>query len=105
MLRGFLIVWLIVSNLGYGVTLLADVHHSTDQDSNHNHTYLLGLDEDHAENTDDCDHCCHGLTHLLGMVGTALPGPRNNATRQIAVYTAWFSLPPPHKPFRPPIAA
>ena len=66
MLRRLLITWLLVSIVGYGMALAADVHVELSSDQ----THAIG---DHATDpTDtgdeaDCDHCCHGVLHLLGL--------------------------------------
>ena len=56
---------LIVSILGYGLALAADVHGELSGESPAFHQ----LDDHGQEAHDgvDCDHCSHGAVHLLGM--------------------------------------
>jgi hypothetical protein len=70
MLRRLLIIWCAVSILGYGMVAVADVHEiATDQ---------VEVIEDHATNTSDtdhaydCDHSCHSVNHLLGLISAIL---------------------------------
>ncbi len=104
MLRRLLITWLVVSILGYGMAVVADVHNelATDQ------THAIG---DHATNpgdTDDasgCDHCCHGVIHLLGLNSAEtfnLAADRSILLIPYSVSLISFS---PPLPLRPPIAA
>jgi hypothetical protein len=66
MLRRLLIIWCAVSILGYGMAVVADVHNELATDQVH----VIG---DHATNPSDTDHanncdlCCHGVSHLLGL--------------------------------------
>lgn len=68
MLRRFLITWLVVSILGYGMALAADVRDEMATDQTHvvSDQGTNPGDTDHANN---CDHCCHGVSHLLGLSG------------------------------------
>jgi hypothetical protein len=105
MLRGFLIIWLIVSNLGYGMTLLADVHQSTGLDADHQGSHHVTPElNDHEEGV-DCDHCCHGLIHLLGLVDSMPSAPPVCSGHQPSGYLPPFTLAPSQRPFRPPITA
>ncbi len=103
MFRRFLVTWLVVSILGYGVAVNADVHDeiSTDQ------VHAIG---DHTANPADlddlssCDHCCHGLIHLLGLNSTETLNLAANCSATPSPYSVSFiSLSPPSL-FRPPIA-
>ena len=102
MLRRLLITWLIVSILGYGMALAADVHNEPAT----NQTYTV---DDHAENPSDtdhansCDHCCHGVSHLLGL---SCANPISLAADRSLLRTPYavslISFPPPSI-LRPPI--
>ena len=66
MIRRFLSIWLILSVFGYGVAMAAEIHSSFDQD--HEHSIQDHLDkQNHDDEADNCDHCCHGSLHLLGL--------------------------------------
>jgi|UPI000761A84A hypothetical protein len=104
MLRRLLITWLVVSILGYGMALAADVHNelSTDQ------THTIG---DHATNpsdmddASDSDHCCHGIIHLLGL--NRAEAIKLSADRGVlrTTYPVSIVSSPPTFLFRPPISA
>lgn len=69
MFRRVLMLWLIVSVFGYGMALAADVHGNALSDPAHEVVGHPGaLDAGGA--SPGCDHCCHGLAHLLGLGGT-----------------------------------
>lgn len=104
MLRRFLVTWLALSILGYGMVVTADVHSdlSTDQ------VHAIG---DHTPNPNDlddsssCDHCCHGIIHLLGLNNAEtsnLAASRSILSNPYSV--SLISFPPPPL-FRPPISA
>ena len=99
----FLIFWLILSILGYGMAMAADLH-----DGLHGDDHQQSADHQAAQNTDHeagCDHCCHGLMHLLGL-------PKSEAFELIScdarVQTSYLvksTRSPPSPLFRPPISA
>jgi len=109
-MRRFTLIWLIFSLLGYSMVLAADLHHM-----DHKSDAGVALHLDKAGNTHhgdkpnapipDCDHCCHGTAHLLGL-GRSLPHqPRlpRSAVRVAIIDTTLCTL--PSLPFRPPIAS
>jgi len=102
--RHLLITWLVVSLLGYGIALNADMHHDLDTDQTH--TIV-----DHAanpDNTDDGssdDHCCHGIAHLLGLSSSRVHSVQTNNSVLLITYSASLISPPPLSLFRPPIHA
>lgn len=105
MLRGFLIFWLLISNLGYGMAVLADLHDAAMPDSENLHSQDTSTQgRDHQGSEQDCDHCCHGLIHLLGLLASDAPCGSVSLTEEPPVYTTHASTPPPLKRFRPPIA-
>ncbi len=65
MLRRFLILWLAISILGYGVALAADVH----GEQQYQYGYTAATDDGgHAGHSGvDCGHCAHGAAHLTGL--------------------------------------
>ncbi len=107
MFRRLIITWLVVSILGYGMALAADLHAGLATDPSH----VLG---DHATGSDAhvndadggcCDHCCHGAAHLLGLKRGdtfELPAERGVFPLSPAVSSTSF-LPP--SPLRPPITS
>lgn len=104
MLRRFLITWLALSILGYGMVVTADVHNELTTDQVH----VIG---DHASNSNDlddsssCDHCCHGIAHLLGLSNTnTLCLITNRCIISTSYPVSFISFSPP-SPFRPPISA
>ncbi|MEN8179034.1 MAG: hypothetical protein ABFS39_10470 [Pseudomonadota bacterium] len=105
MLRSLLIIWLLFSNLGYGMALLAEVHGGASMDADTHAVHHLSHSADHQDTEDDCDHCCHGLTHLLGLIKTDSIGPTVTQFTIVTPYTVPFTISPPTKLFRPPITA
>ncbi len=103
-LRRVLITWLIVSILGNGMAVAADVHNELASDQTHT------LD-DHAanpgdtDNYDDCDHCCHGVTHLLGLNSATALSLTTNRGIILTPYSIFLASFSPHSPFRPPITS
>jgi len=103
MLARLLKIWLIVSILGYGMALAADVHGDTGGD--HDVHLLDGKGNMPDENTDDsgCHHCAHGVSHLLGLAylgGISIPVSR--CISCASCESNWSSLSPPSL-LRPPI--
>lgn len=105
MFRRVIATWLIMSILGYGTVLAADVHGETGQTEHP--AQILSDGDSQPEPMDqqaDSDHCCHGAAHLLGFAS------------QFAISVAMASSPPvvfrservPFRSsspaFRPPIA-
>ncbi len=65
MLRRLLVTCLIVSILGYGMALAADVHGELDADDR---VAALDTGADQDPHSDSgCGHCSHGIIHLLGL--------------------------------------
>lgn len=103
MQRYFLIFWLILSILGYGIAMAADMHaglHGEDHQLTADHP--APHDADHEAG---CDHCCHGFMHLLGL-------PKSHAFELVSCrvsvqtpYRVKSTSSPPSSLFRPPIAA
>jgi len=103
MRRRFLIFWLILSMLGYGLTLAAELHAG-----HHDNDHLPSVEHQAAHDSDHesgCDHCCHGVMHLLGL-------PKNDAFDLISLharmqtpYRVKSTSSPPSTLFRPPIPA
>ncbi len=70
MFRRLIITWLVVSILGYGMALAADLHAGLATDPVHASGDHATSSDAHANDADDagcCDHCCHGVAHLLGL--------------------------------------
>lgn len=104
MLRRLLITWLIVSILGYGMALAADVHNKQSTD----HTHEIGHNTAHPADVDDAsdsDHCCHGVIHLLGLnQAEAIKLSADHAVLWTPYPVSSVSSPPASL-FRPPISA
>jgi hypothetical protein len=104
MLRKIIITWLIVSILGYGMALAADVHNEVMADHYHVIDDNVTSSSDSTDNT-DCGHCCHGISHLLGL---CYNNTINQTTTRHLIETSYsvslisFS---PHVYLRPPITA
>ncbi len=104
MRRRLLLIWLIVSVLGYGIALAADLHGLGGAHAG----ATLQLDNAHGDDPDggsatDYDHCCHGAAHLLGLghslgATPTLQGPPPRIEARVAL-----ACPPPSSPYRPPI--
>ncbi len=104
MLRRFLVTWLVVSILGYGMAMAADVHNDLASD----HIHIIGEHVNNQSDTDDavgCDHCCHGVLHLLGLNSTET----FNLEADLGIVPASYSVSLvsffPPSVLRPPIAA
>ena len=103
MLRVLLIFWLVISNLGYGMVVLADAHGDTFLDSESLFSHHPAHNADHQESEADCDHCCHGLIHLLGLINTDMFGLTASLAGMRTPYAAPSTTPPPIELYRPPI--
>jgi hypothetical protein len=104
MLRRFLIIWLTVSILGYGMTMAAGVHAESASDS----SYVFTDDSDTSSsqhNGTDCDHCCHGIIHLLGLINTSTFVISNSRTALPIPYSRSLHSFLPTSLLRPPIEA
>ena len=106
MLRRLIILWLIVSVLGYGLALAADVHQSEWTASD-----VAGAPTPDSPNQQpalddlDCGHCSHGVYHLLGLTPSF-----DFAVLSLAHVTTGLGEHPALRPIpqaihRPPIAA
>jgi hypothetical protein len=107
MFRRFIATWLMLSILGYGMAVTADVQHETAAQSG-THSHLLAdadAPTDHPDQTADSDHCCHGVVHLLGLSQESSPAQVAGSCVPSVLHTEQLyslSLTPA---FRPPIAA
>lgn len=105
MFRRLVAIWLMLSILGYGMAVTADVHNESVQ--SHDHVLLLTdthTDSDPVGQEIDCDHCCHGLAHMLGLVSEAEELPVTGISLPIihrSKYPCFIFQAPA---FRPPIA-
>ena len=68
MLRRLLVSWLIVSILGYGMALAADVHGELQDEASYSSLDSTADQDPHGDS--GCGHCSHGATHLLGLEAT-----------------------------------
>jgi len=102
MLSHLLKIWLIVSILGYGMALAADVHGKQTVDGAH----LSAVSPDNpADSGGDsgCNHCAHGISHLLGLnCNNSMPTLNSVSSLLSSVQHAWHSFYPPSL-LRPPI--
>ncbi len=106
MLTRILKIWLIVSILGYGMALAADVHGELAADDVH--LSADGTDNplpgDSADDS-DCNHCAHGTSHLLGLNCTSsIPTIGSRSISLSGYLLSWYSFSPPSL-LRPPITA
>jgi len=78
LMRRLLALWLLVSLLGYGSLWAMDLH-GGDAASHQSATHLADVTD--AASTElpadqavepPCDHCCHGISHLLALSGNTL---------------------------------
>lgn len=105
-LTRLLSIWLIVSILGYGMALAGGRHAEPADHSGHVHALGAGTDNaDHTQAPNDPDHCCHGISHLLGftteMAAAEQPASPHHASARSPAFYSTISLPDLH----PPIAA
>ena len=101
-MRRFLIAWLVVSILGYGIVVAADVHVELSAD----HTHIIGDNTSNSADIDDtagCDHCCHGISHLLGLNGSHAKMLTADCSHLSVPYTISLISFSPTLAFRPPI--
>ncbi len=103
MLRRFIITWLIVSILGYGMALAADVHGELLSDDGYSTLDNVPGQDQHGDS--DCGHCSHGTIHMLGLENsfTTPVIPLGNLLQ--CDYRAEMQAPPLQLPLRPPIFA
>jgi len=101
MLKRLLMIWLIISTLGYGSVWAFDGHLDAVKD----HQSVTG-DVNNAPDEDgdqsSCDHCCHASAHLMALWST-----QSGAARPVAgtgntpyLLTPTFNITSP--PDRPP---
>lgn len=103
MLHRLLTTWLVISILGYGMAMAADLHIELSTDQIH------AIGDHHPSKPNDidenvgCDHCCHGVLHLIGLQSSeSLLLPIDNDPAQ-TVYTLSSSSFTPNPLLRPPI--
>lgn len=101
MFRRILVTWLIVSILGYGVALAADVHGEQRGESGYSAADPAPAQDQHADS--DCGHCSHGVTHLLGLASGLTAAPVILNHRFQADYLVSHLSPPLRRHLRPPI--
>ena len=103
MRRRFLIFWLILCILGYGLSLAADLHAGHDEND---HPLAAEHQSAHdSEHESGCDHCCHGLMHLLGLPESDAFALISCHARMPSPYRVISTSSPPSTLFRPPIPA
>jgi hypothetical protein len=101
MLKRFLMIWLIISTLGYGSVWAFDGHIDTVAE----HQDVVG-DVDHAptdnEDHPPCDHCCHASAHLMALwsdqFATAYPGSGTGYTPYLQSLSFNITSPPDRPP-------
>ena len=108
--RRLLALWVLVSLLGYGSAWAMDLHEALSPMQASGQfadvtTAVLPADRQHApERAPDCDHCCHGLSHLLGLsvsLSCVVPAASvSNGALLSVVFMSRFPAPD----LRPPIA-
>ncbi|WP_456380182.1 hypothetical protein [Thiolapillus sp.] len=102
MLGRVLKIWLIVSILGYGMALAADVHGELAADDMHLSVDNTDAPGDPADDS-DCNHCAHGTSHLLGLnCSSDIPAMGSSSISLAAYLRSWYSFSPPSL-LRPPI--
>jgi hypothetical protein len=101
MFRRILVIWLIVSILGYGVTLAADLHGEQYGESGFSTAEPEPAQDPHADT--GCGHCSHGALHLLGLANGLTATPVILSHRFQAGYLASHLSPPLRRHLRPPI--
>jgi len=102
MLKRFLMLWLIISTLGYGSVWAFDGH----IDEINQHQDVVS-DVDHSRGDDgdhpSCDHCCHASAHTVAMspfqTSTTYPGADIGST-PYRHSLSFLSVAPPDRPPR-----
>ena len=108
-MRRLLTLWLVISLLGYSSVWAMDLHGAasgadqTAQQSLDVDSGAMDPQADHA-NEADCDHCCHGMSHLIALSAdgiSAVPKLGNDTHGSVRVLFLSHTLSPD---LRPPIA-
>ncbi len=101
MIRHLLIAWLIVSILGYGMVIAADVHNEISPAAQTAAMGDAGNLPDDLHGLPAHDQCGHGCSHLLGLNFTpAKPSVCSAHCPKSAYLVAWVSFldSPPSRP-------
>ena len=103
MLRRYIVTWLIVSILGYGMALAADVHGELLSDAGYS-AADSSLEPDQQADS-GCGHCSHGAMHMLGL-NSAFTSQFHRLDEALQCdYRAEMQSPPLQLPLKPPISA
>ncbi len=103
MYRKLLIIWLLISLLGYGMLVVADMHEQHMDD--HAHSMDFDSHPASADDNNNCDHCCHGLIHLLGLTYSDSFSIKVEPQVSLSDYNSLFVSFSPPLHLRPPISA
>ena len=102
----FVATWLILSILGYGMVLAADVHERTVETENPAQVLSDGdFQPPPLDQQADGDHCCHGIAHILGFTSQETVSTVTSASPTNARYSEFFRSLSPTPSLRPPINA
>ena len=102
-------LWLVISLLGYSSAWAMDLHGSV-SGADQSVQQLFDLDDGELQQQTeqsietDCDHCCHGMSHLIALSPNGIPAvysQSSDAHRSQPVLFLSRSLSPD---LRPPIA-
>lgn len=101
MAKSFLLIWLIISTLGYGSVWAFGGH----VDVVDEHQGVVG-DVDNAPGDDgdhhSCDHCCHASAHTVALApfqsSTAYSGTCAGHTPYLHTYSFYTTSPPERPP-------
>ena len=101
MLKRILMIWLIISTLGYGSVWAFDSH--IDEVTEHQEIVDdIGRTSHDDEDQSSCDHCCHASAHMLALwpVQSATVCPDACSIHTPYLHTLSFNT--PSQPERPP---
>ena len=99
-------LYLLISVLGYGFAVASDFHNQVIDTGEHSH--LISDDAEHDDehsSFNDPDHCCHGVSHLLGLVGVLSDTINQPAILVPQVFTVRRYSVDLKPDFQPPISA
>ena len=108
-LRRLLALWVLLSLIGYSSAWAMDLHHPllNGDESGQSSMLAAGSSADQPAEHDsapDCDHCCHGLSHLIGLSGSTAGIVMVTQTSTILIPSVAFRSHTLAPDLRPPIA-
>lgn len=105
-MRKLILAILVICNVGAGIELAADLEDvllQSDLSSQAGDVLSTSLDGDQdGDSAVDCDHCCHAVAHLAGMIIRSRMIPYQAGHTEFALADILYWLPPTAPPNPPP---